>query len=374
MWDFYSDTIFAAIIVCFLTSIYLFARRDEGERSRIFLSVIIFYSVLNYVPRYWAATHGQVPMLVVSVPVLLLALFMITSYIIYPIEVVSPGWLNFKHIVLLYTPVGVLYGIWLITLWCGVKYTDFSSLQEMLPYITDFNVWFRFILCLLILCPVFFIFFVPYTKKYCNVDNRWKWIYMIIFSINTIAFLWILWDRSLISSTLYYYISVGCSLLIAYRELSTRFIRNPMSENPFPEMPSKVFEETLYNSSEVDTLYDELENNNSELFSRLDEYMKKNAAWRDPELTLNNLSSIMNTNRTSLSLAIQKSEYGNYTSYINKLRIDDFVYCVTSNCSGNFQQAFYDAGFRSRATALRNFRQITGMTPTEYFMKMRTED
>ena len=374
MWDFYSDTIFAAIIVCFLTAIYLFARRDEGERSRIFLSVIIFFSVLNYVPRYWAATHGQVPMLVVSVPVLLLALFMITSYIIYPLEVVSPGWLNFKNIVLLYTPVGALYVIWQITLWCGVNYTDFSSLQEMLPYITDFDVWFRFILCLLILCPVFFIFFVPYTKKYCNVDNRWKWIYMIIFSINTIAFLWILWDRSLISSTLYYYISVGCSLLIAYRELSTRFIRNPMSESPFPEMPSKVFEEIPCDSGEVDTPYDELENNNSELFSRLDEYMKKNAAWRDPELTLNKISSIMNTNRTSLSLAIQKSEYGNYTTYINKLRFDDFVYCVTSNCSGNFQQAFYDAGFRSRATALRNFRQITGMTPTEYFITMRTED
>ena len=83
---------------------------------------------------------------------------------------------------------------------------------------------------------------------------------------------------------------------------------------------------------------------------------------------------MMNTNRTSLSLAIQKSEYRNYTTYINKLRIDDFVYCVTSNCSGNFQQAFYDVGFRSRATALRNFRQITCMTPTEYFMKMRTDD
>ena len=104
---------------------------------------------------------------------------MITSYIIYPLEVVSPGWLNFKNIVLLYTPVGALYVIWLITLWCGVNYSDFSSLQEMLPYITEFNVWFRFILCLLILCPVFFIFFVPYTKKYCNVDNRWKWIYMV---------------------------------------------------------------------------------------------------------------------------------------------------------------------------------------------------
>jgi len=373
MWDFYSDTIFAAIIVCFLTSIYLFARRDEGERSRIILSVIIFYSVLNYAPRYWAAIHGQVPMLVVSVPMLLLALFMITSYILYPIEVVSPGWLNLKHVILLYSPVGALYGIWLITLWCGVEYTNYSSLQEMLPHITNFNVWFRFILCCLILCPVFFIFFVPYTKKYCNVDNKWKLIYMIVLSINTLAFLWILWERNFIVNTLYYYISVGCSLIIAYRELSDRFIRNPISENSFPEMPSKAFEEIPFDTNEVAILCDEAEKNDSELFNRLDEYMKKNAAWRDPDLTLSKLSLIMNTNRTTLSLAIQKSEYGNYTTYINKLRFDDFVYCVTSNCSANFQEAFYDAGFRSRATALRNFRQITGMTPTEYFIKMRTE-
>lgn len=375
MRDFYSDTIFASIIVCLLTSIYLFARRDEGERSRTILSVIIFYSVLNYVPRYWAAIHGQAPMLVVSVPMLLLALFMIISYIIYPIEVVSPGWLNFKHIVFLYSPVVALYGIWLITLWCGVEYTRYNSLQDMLPDITDFDVWFRFILCFLILCPVFFIFFVPYTKKYCNVDNKWKWIYMIIFSINTLAFLWVLWKKNFIIDTLYYYISVGCSLVIAYRELTTRFIRNPISEESFPEIPSRAFEEVSGDTKEVALLYDETVGKiDSSLFIRLDEYMKKNAAWRDPELTLNKLSSILNTNRTSLSLAIQKSEFGNYTAYINKLRFDDFVYCVTSNYSSNFQQAFYDAGFRSRATALRNFRQITGMTPTEYFMKMKTED
>jgi len=294
---------------------------------------------------------------------------MITSFIMYPIEVVSPGWINFKRIILLYSPVGVLYGIWQITLWCGVEYSQYNSLQEMLPYISNFDVWFRFILCFLILCPVLFIFFVPYTKKYSNTTYRWKWIYATIFSINTFVFLVVLWERTITTSVLYYYIGTGCFLAIAYAELSTRIIRYPISETFSPEMSSKVFEEVLFQSepSMPANSGDKTENTNSVLFNRLDEYMKRNAAWRDPDLTLNKLSAIMHTNRTTLSIAIQKSEYGNYTAYINKLRFDDFVYCVTTNSLVNYQDAFYDAGFRSRTTALRNFRQITGMTPTEYF-------
>lgn len=365
MWNFYSDTIYAVTIVRFLTSIYLFARRNEGERSRFILSIISLFTVLNYASRYWATIHGQTPMQIVSVPMILIAIFMMTSFIIYPIEVVSPGWINFKHIVLLYSPIGLLYAIWLITLWCGVEYTDYNSLQEMLPYLSNFDVWFRFLLCFLILCPAFYIFLVPYTKKYCNVNRQWKWLYIIVLSINTIAYLVVLWGRSSITGILYYYIGTGCFLVMAYTELSTRFIRNPISEKTLPEMPSKVFEEMPVYTCEVS----EADNNNSALFKKLDEYMKKNAAWRDPDLSLNKLSSIMNTNRTSLSLAIKRSEHGNYITYINKLRFDDFIFCVTSNSSSSYQQAFYDAGFRSRATAFRNFRQITGMTPTEYFMK-----
>ncbi len=369
MRDLLSEAIFTVTIVRTLTTIYLFARCREGERSRIILAIISLFTIFHYASRYLTAIHGQLPMQVVSTPMLLIALFMITSYIMYPIEVVSPGWINFKRIILLYSPVGVLYGIWQITLWCGVEYTQYNSLQEMLPYISNIDVWFRFILCFLILCPVLFIFLVPYTKKYSNTTYRWKWIYATIFSINTISFLVVLWERTLTTSVQYYYIGTGCFLAIAYAELSTRIIRYPMSETFSPEMSSKVFEEVLCQSEPCmpANTDDKTENTNSVLFNRLDEYMKRNAAWRDPDLTLNKLSSIMHTNRTTLSLAIQTSEYGNYTAYINKLRFDDFVYCVTNNSLVNYQDAFYDAGFRSRTTALRNFRQITGMTPTEYF-------
>jgi len=369
MRDLLSEAIFTVTIVRLLTTIYLFARCREGERSRIILAIISLFTIFHYTSRYWTAIHGQLPMQVVSTPMLLIALFMITSFIMYPIEVVSPGWINFKRIILLYSPVGVLYGIWQITLWCGVEYSQYNSLQEMLPYISNFDVWFRFILCFLILCPVLFIFFVPYTKKYSNTTYRWKWIYATIFSINTFVFLVVLWERTITTSVLYYYIGTGCFLAIAYAELSTRIIRYPISETFSPEMSSKVFEEVLFQSepSMPANSGDKTENTNSVLFNRLDEYMKRNAAWRDPDLTLNKLSAIMHTNRTTLSIAIQKSEYGNYTAYINKLRFDDFVYCVTTNSLVNYQDAFYDAGFRSRTTALRNFRQITGMTPTEYF-------
>ena len=180
MRDLLSEAIFTVTIVRTLTTIYLFARCREGERSRIILAIISLFTIFHYASRYLTAIHGQLPMQVVSTPMLLIALFMITSYIMYPIEVVSPGWINFKRIILLYSPVGVLYGIWQITLWCGVEYTQYNSLQEMLPYISNIDVWFRFILCFLILCPVLFIFLVPYTKKYSNTTYRWKWIYIIL--------------------------------------------------------------------------------------------------------------------------------------------------------------------------------------------------
>lgn len=66
---------------------------------------------------------------------------------------------------------------------------------------------------------------------------------------------------------------------------------------------------------------------------------------------------------------MRENGYENYTNYINHLRIDDFLQQIETGESENFQEAFYFAGFRSRGTALRNFRQFTGMIPSDYFQK-----
>ena len=45
---------------------------------------------------------------------------------------------------------------------------------------------------------------------------------------------------------------------------------------------------------------------------------------------------------------------------------------IESKQADNFHEAFFEAGFRSLATAQRHFRQVTGMTPSEYFQKNET--
>ena len=115
------------------------------------------------------------------------------------------------------------------------------------------------------------------------------------------------------------------------------------------------------------------EQKNTALIKRLDAYMKTNRAWRNPDLSLNMLASELFTNRTTLGQALHEHGYENYTYYINKLRVDDFVQQITSGQFENFQEAFFFVGFRSRNTALRNFRQFTGMIPSEYFQKKEVE-
>jgi len=108
-------------------------------------------------------------------------------------------------------------------------------------------------------------------------------------------------------------------------------------------------------------------NRNALLIEKLDAYIKDTFAWRDPDISLNVLAAALCTNRTTLALALQKCGYENYNLYINKLRIMDFLEKIQTDSSLNFQEAFFDVGFRSRTTALRNFRLVLGMTPSEYF-------
>jgi AraC-like DNA-binding protein len=110
-----------------------------------------------------------------------------------------------------------------------------------------------------------------------------------------------------------------------------------------------------------------IDSKNAVLIQRLDMYIKKNNAWRDPDLSLNTLAAELCTNRTTLAQAMRENGYENYTNYINRLRIDDFLQQIEAGESENFQEAFFFVGYRSRGTALRNFRQYTGMTPSEYF-------
>ena len=369
----YIATVFAGALVCLLASLLLFARRKVGERSRVILSVIILFSVYNYMTRFMEFCNGDVPELVVSGKLLLQANFMILAYTMYLIEVIAPNWLNFRRILKVSSLWLCFVCIYVVSVWAGVEYTPYSSLIDMVTHAEGFDVWFRLLLALFIFTPILLIFFLHRISRYHNSDHVWIKKYILTIFVNTLAYVLVLMFNNELIHTFYYYISVGCSLYIAYMELFDRLIG---------KSATILVEEQLMQSVplvEVDDdhvvlIEEEVnEQKNVVLIKRLDTYMKTNRAWRNPDLSLNTLASELFTNRTTLGQALHEHGYENYTSYINKLRIDDFVQQMESGESENFQEAFFLVGFRSRHTALRNFRQITGMTPSEYFQKKDLE-
>ena len=390
----YIATVFAGALVCLLASLLLFFRRKEGKRSRIILALIVFFSVGNYITRFIDIVNGHAPDLVVSGNLLLLANFMILGYILYPIEVIAPGWLNPWRILKLYSYWIVAVLIYLISKWAGVHYTSYGTLLEMLSDAGRFEVWFRLILALLIVLPGIIVFVMHRTRLSQNSDRIWVTKYVITLSLNAIAYLMVLVFNQPVLNIMYYYVSVGCSLYIVYMELFDRLItRSGETKDVFPAMKAdentNLFE--VENTQSVGAMIiNQVEASNnpiktessingqhsesrpetkkdSILIQRLEAHMKEHKTWRNPDLTLNMLAAELFTNRTSLAQAFHDSGYENYTNYINRLRIEDFLQLVESGQIRNFQEAFFEAGFRSRSTALRNFRQYTGTTPSEYF-------
>lgn len=104
----------------------------------------------------------------------------------------------------------------------------------------------------------------------------------------------------------------------------------------------------------------------SPLYARLESYMQHDEPWRNPELTLADVVSMLYTNRTSLAQAIREAGYAGFKEYVGYYRIREFKRLVGLGRVESLEQGFRAVGFRSKTTAFRNFSRFEEMTPMEY--------
>lgn len=379
----YFGSVFAAAVVFVLIGLLLFLQRSRGERSRTILAGITFLSAVNYIRliAVFQFDNSSGGGSVMQVPFLLIGIFVIAIYLVYPIEVISPGWLNWKRLLKIYTPFLGLLLFYRLTLWAGVDYISYQTFGEMMANVWSFQVIFRIVLALLIFLPVLLIYYVPYTRRYSNTDHKWINGYVMAVAINMIAYLLVNLIDTFLSCSLYVAVSVLCSLYITYQELYVRLIRQPIDieptedyllepqNEPEPQADSDFEPESESEPESEPYMQQVPKARETELFERLEQYMNNTQAWQNPDLSVDKLISVLYTNRTSLLKVIQLHGYSGYTSYVNGKRVAEFIQIINRQKSFNYQQAFFDAGFRSKTTAQRNFKVITGMTPSEYFQK-----
>lgn len=363
---------YGSAIVYILTSVVLFANCKKGDRSRIILASLQLFSGVMFTLHFILQFIGETPSQAISIHTIIITFIGIMIYLMYSIEVISPRWLNLKRITILFIPTLVIIGIYLISCWAGVKYLYYDSFAEMLPNITHFEVWFRLSLCLLLFTPVLYIFFVPYTKKYNNTNFVWMRTYTILITINIFSYISGILFYNFIFDLIFYYTASIARLIIVYIELFIRLDSRYISN----DMPKRInIKNNLTEAISININSDKIKEDNpvthienvNNLFQRMEKYMQENAAWRDPSMSMTYIVDILKTNRTTLAQIMRKNGQESFTTYVNKLRVDDFIQIVKSNIGVPFQETFYDVGFRSRTTALRSFRRVTETTPSEYF-------
>ena len=102
------------------------------------------------------------------------------------------------------------------------------------------------------------------------------------------------------------------------------------------------------------------------LWDRIQILITKDQVWRNPDLTLPLMAQFCGTNITYLSNTIKENTGSGFSAYINKLRIQYITENMKQDPTRDMQQLCYEAGYRSRTTAWRNFKDIMGITPTEF--------
>ncbi|KXH82970.1 helix-turn-helix domain-containing protein [Chryseobacterium kwangjuense] len=107
------------------------------------------------------------------------------------------------------------------------------------------------------------------------------------------------------------------------------------------------------------------------LFSKIEESMTENMLFKDVKFNLSSLSVALDVNSTYISKAIRYKGYPNFNSYLNTYRINYVKKLFTEI---DFQKTtlmyvYTEAGFSNQSTFNRVFKQIEGITPSEYFQK-----
>lgn len=105
-----------------------------------------------------------------------------------------------------------------------------------------------------------------------------------------------------------------------------------------------------------------------ELVLEVRNLMTNNHLYKDPELSLISLAKRLKVSRNRLSRAINQVTGKNFSNYINEFRLKESVRVLSDpRISPRFVQGFYkEAGFTSKSTFYKIFKEIIGVSPADY--------
>ena len=361
----YIDSIYNLIIlgihvfVQLAAAVLIYIKHHEPHnRSWRYIFAFFLISTIATVGEIFMITHNTVALdyyKILHPTIIIPGFYIYVLLLCYVIEIIHPRWLSFKRAAILFLPSTVLALYVLYYVHIG-ETTDIYSISRLTAESTTPNVLARII---------FAAIYIPYSIILIIMRFKWKnpriqkYIDVLVLFVVLMGASYIFsrglqtFEGYIIHELLYLLLTIT----IIYTEHYERLHIPLESVRTYYQQPD-ILDNTMITVNVV--------------AHNLRELMNDPTVWQDPELTADKVVKLVGTNRTYIQHAARQLGFVNLSDMVHRRRIDYICECLRKDPNANIQDLFWDAGYRSRATAWRNFTNIVGCTPTEFVARNTT--
>lgn len=358
MENYYTELYFGSLHILaglvLFCSLLLWSQLDDGQRSRQFLAWTWLLLLLLYIGRLIIVYNNYLTFDgVLPIRMIIFGLVLVAVMTVYPIEVVSPRWLNRQRFLILFSPVILVFAVCGAIHFWGGGFRMLNTLDDIARYYHEPNVWIRFLIILLVYGYAFILYYIPQRRMQGNITLDWIRAYTLGNVGIGLFYMWLILCGVYpagIFHTLYFTLYIG---YITYQELYVRLFI-PDNENSLHIVMTRRKKGTAAEK---------------ELWATLDNYMQKELAWHNPNLSISLLANALRANHTEVAKLLESMECSEFDDYVSEFRIREFCALVNSGDSITIEDTFFRVGFRYRDIATRQFMRIMRQSPEEYIRK-----
>lgn len=389
-----------AAVICLGGASLLFLRGRNNRSRRLLASIMLAWGIF-YVIRIVGMLMGNQNLYFTKVDIA--NVFLLTSgnlyliiLLLYPLEIVRPGWLNLKRTGLLLLPyIGVTLFYYFVLSLIGQKPLILSDINQFMEHIGQFNVWFRILMTLSIAAYLAYLFrltwrYKEFYQQWCRnnysddetMNISWLRQYGIGVVLIGVAYFWGVFDGNTYSFIIHN-LTVQC--FFCYTLYKGLFHDNPYTENFFSytldenEACQKAELKEKVSSTENVCLL-EVEGNENAFLKKLPTYCDEISSWMikkkpylNPNFKLIDVSEILPLNRTYLSRVFNEGFGNSFNDVVRNYRLREAEWLLVNRKDIPVGQVGELCGFSSPSVFHRAFVQShDGLTPNCY--RKQTEE
>ncbi len=166
-------------------------------------------------------------------------------------------------------------------------------------------------------------------------------------------------------------------LLIYYNEKirKAEIEENILNKIRFSEPKDQV--EQVQSVEKDKTAYTDDENieKYNAIFNEVRTVVEEKAYYKDVGFTISQLANILKSNNLYISKSITLNGFSNFNHYLNTCRIENVKKLLRENdiSKVTLMYIYTESGFSNQSTFNRVFKQIEGITPSEYILTLNCE-